>query len=271
MNDEQFRQLLDYFGYSWQGYRKVRKGVIKRLHRHMQQLDIHDAADYIARIQSVPEIRREVRRLMTVSISRFFRDPPLWECIKRKLIPDILSRHPALVKVWFAGCALGQEAYSMKMLWLLLQEESGPLPPLSLTATDINQEYLDMAIAGVYSNHITREVPRNYLEKFFRCHHGEYFIKEEVKQNISWQLHDLIDTSPVNGPFHMIFLRNNLLTYYKREFQEDPIHRFTEALITGGYLIIGAREELFVTLDKIARVDDYPGIFQKQPPHEMCE
>jgi chemotaxis protein methyltransferase CheR len=91
MNDDQFRQLLDHFGYSWQGYRKVRKGVFKRLMRHMRELDVRDVDDYLARITSSPDIRMETRRLMTVSFSRFFRDRPLWKIIKAKLLPEILS------------------------------------------------------------------------------------------------------------------------------------------------------------------------------------
>jgi len=263
MNDDQFRKLLDQFGLSWQGYRKVRKGVIKRLVRHRQELDIRDADIYLERIQSLPEIRRETQRLMTVSISRFFRDRSLWEYIKEKLIPEILSRNPDQVNVWSAGCALGQEVYSFKMLWLLLDDESGPLPPLSLIGTDINQEYLDMAVSGVFSDHVIKEMPANYLKRFFQYDQAQYFIAEELKQNITWQLHDFTDKAPVNGPFHMIFLRNNLLTYYKKDSQEGPIRRLTETLTTGGYLIIGAHEKLLVDAPKLIRVDDYPGIYLK--------
>jgi chemotaxis protein methyltransferase CheR len=264
MNDTQFRQLLDHFGLSWQGYRKVRKGVIKRLMRHMRQLNVHDVDDYLARITSSLDIRMETRRLMTVSISRFFRDRPLWKIIKEKLLPEILSRHPERVNVWSAGCALGQEVYSFQMLWLFLEGAKGPLPPLSFIATDINQKYLDLAISGIYDEHAIKEVPRDCLERFFRYDQGRYMIAEALKQNISWHLHDLTDAPPMNGPFQMIFLRNNLLTYCKEEFHEGPISRFTELLTPGGYLIIGAREHIPFDDQKLIKIDDYAGIFQKR-------
>jgi len=104
---------------------------------------------------------------MTVSISRFFRDRSLWEYIKEKLIPEILSRNPDQVNVWSAGCALGQEVYSFKMLWLLLDDESGPLPPLSLIGTDINQEYLDMAVSGVFQRPCHQRDASELSEKIF--------------------------------------------------------------------------------------------------------
>jgi chemotaxis protein methyltransferase CheR len=264
MNDDQFRQLLDDFGCSWQGYRRVRKMVIKRLVRHMQKLDVRDFDDYQERIKSVAEIRQKTKQLMTVPISRFFRDRPLWKCIKEKLIPEILSGNPARVNVWSAGCALGQELYSFKMLWLLLGDESVPLPKLSLIATDINEEYLDKAAPGVYDDHVIGTIPENYLKRFFQYDRGRYFITEDLKRNITWELLDLMNAMPIKDYFHIIFLRNNLLTYYKKEFHEGPVGRCIDALTSGGYLIIGARENMLVDEQKLSRIHDYHGIFQKK-------
>ncbi|MEN6489510.1 MAG: CheR family methyltransferase [Smithella sp.] len=264
MNDDQFRRILDDLGYSWQGYRKVRKRVIKRLVRHMQQLDIRDVDDYREKIRSAAEIRQKTQQLMAVSISRFFRDRPLWKCIKDKLIPEILSGKPARVNVWSAGCALGQEIYSFKMLWLLLQDESIPLPPLSLVATDINRECLDKAAGGEYDEHVVKTLPENYLKRFFLYDRGRYFVIDDLKQDITWQLHDLMSITPPKDYFHIIFLRNNLLTYYKKEFHEGPVNRCIDALTRGGYLIVGARENIFVDEQKLSRVRDFHGIFRKK-------
>jgi chemotaxis methyl-accepting protein methylase len=263
MNDDQFRQLLDDLGFSWQGYRKVRKGVMKRLVRHMRLLHISDAGDYLKRIRAVPEMRREAERLMTVPISRFFRDRPLWSAIKEKLLPDILSTDPACVRVWSAGCALGQEVYSFKMIWLLWEDGSGPLPPLILTATDMNQEYLDMAASGVYGSHISKDIPEACLKRFFRYDGQHYFVADTLKRDISWQRHDLAGSIPMAGPFHLIFLRNNLLTYYKEGLREGPLGRIAETLTAGGYLIIGAREVMPLAGQKLKRFEDYPGIFRE--------
>jgi len=264
MNDKHFRQLLDELGYSWQGYRRVRKGVIKRLVHHMRQLDIRDVDGYLQRIRSEPDIRREARRLMTVSISRFFRDPPVWNCIETKLVPELLSRGPAVVTAWFAGCSLGQEVYSFKMLWLLLENQTGPLPQLSLTATDVNPEYLNMAAAGVYRDHIIKEIPGKCLERFFRRDRGLCLLAEDVKRDISWQRHDLTGPAPMKGPFHMIFMRNSLLTYCKEEFRGSHVGRLSESLAPRGYLIIGAREEMPADVKDLYRVDDCPCVFRKR-------
>ncbi|MEN6375267.1 MAG: CheR family methyltransferase [Smithella sp.] len=265
MNDDQFRRLLDDFGYSWQGYRKVRKRVMQRLVRHMQRLDVRDVEDYREKIKSDAEIREKTQQLMTVSISRFFRDRTLWKCIKEKLIPEILSGNPTRVNVWSAGCALGQEVYSFNMLWLLLEEElMDPLPPLFIVATDINQENLDKAACGVYDDHIVKTILGNCLKRFFHYDEGRYLIADDLKQNITWQLNDLTNVMPMKDYFHIIFLRNNLLTYYKQEFYKEPVDRIIDALTRGGYLIIGAREKIFVDEQKLSRVHNIHGIFQKK-------
>ena len=265
MNDDQFRRILEDFGYSWQGYRKVRKRVIRRLVRHMQRLDARDVDDYREKIKSDAEIREKTQQLMTVSISRFFRDRTLWTCIKEKLIPEILSGNPARVNVWSAGCARGQEIYSFKMLWLLLEEESMmPLPPLFIVATDINKENLHGAACGVYDEHIVKTIPDNCLKRFFHYDRGQYVISEQIRLNIIWQQNDLMNTKPPRDYFHIIFMRNNLLTYYKKELYEGPVNGIIEALTNGGYLIIGARENMVVDEHKLARIHNIHGIFQKR-------
>jgi chemotaxis protein methyltransferase CheR len=93
MNNYQFSQLLDRLDLSWQGYRKGRKGVKKRIGRHMQRLDCHNLEEYFHIMDNIPEVLRDVELLMTVSISRFFRDRLLWQALEEEIIPDILNKY----------------------------------------------------------------------------------------------------------------------------------------------------------------------------------
>lgn len=263
MNDDQFRKILDDLGLCWRGYRKVRKGVIKRLVRHMQQTGIRDSDEYLESIRSRPDVRGEVGRLATVSISRFFRDHSLWTYIEKKIIPDILSRDPSYVRVWSAGCALGQEAYSFSILWSFMNESNSSLPPLSLLATDMNQEYLDTAFAGVFEKHIIKEIPKDFTDRFIRYENGRVVLTDPIRNRITWQFHDLTCSPPPDREFHIIFVRNSLLTYYRDEIQKTGLKRIIDSLAADGYLIIGASEKLPADCPDLLKVRDCSGVFRK--------
>lgn len=113
MDDQQFRQLLKYFGLSWRGYRKVRKGVKKRIRRHMNVLGCHDISAYLLELDRSDKLRHECELLMTVSISRFFRDGKLWEVLQTGILPGLIEKSVEKMRVWSAGCASGEEVYSI--------------------------------------------------------------------------------------------------------------------------------------------------------------
>jgi len=95
MDDKQFRQLLNWFGLSWDGYRKVRKGVKKRIRRHMQQLGCQNMEAYFLSLDKSEELRLQSERLMTVSISRFFRDRHLWKTLENRILRSIIEKKRA--------------------------------------------------------------------------------------------------------------------------------------------------------------------------------
>ena len=103
MDDQQFRQLLDYFGYSWKGYRKVRRGVKKRIVKHMQETGCRTVNAYLRALARDGELRHQCESVMCVSISRFFRDRLLWELIEDQLIPEFIEKRIPKVKIWSAG------------------------------------------------------------------------------------------------------------------------------------------------------------------------
>lgn len=259
MDDAWFAQLLEFMGGSWKGFRKVRKGVKKRVARHMQSLGCRSMDDYLERITSDPAARAECERLMTVSISRFFRDLRLWEIIETRVLPEILQKTGERVRVWFAGCAGGEEVYSFKIVWERLAAAQAPLPALVLIATDLNPENLERARQGIYPKGALRELDTDTRELWFEPAGKDRFaVKPHLKEGIVWQKKDLLHDDPPGSAFDIVFLRNNLLTYYTEAVMQEAFHCVVDAVAPDGFLVIGAKEEMPEEgVSRLARFDRY--------------
>ncbi|MBW1896730.1 MAG: hypothetical protein JRI47_06700, partial [Deltaproteobacteria bacterium] len=159
MDDQQFRQLLRLFDLSWEGYRKVRKGVKKRISRHMHTRGYRTMDGYLSALGQSPEDRQACERLLTVSISRFFRDPSLWQALENEILPEIITVNRDKVNAWSAGCACGEEAYSLKILWDVMRSDYQECPALHVLATDSNPVYLNKARNGIYTRSSLKEMP----------------------------------------------------------------------------------------------------------------
>jgi chemotaxis methyl-accepting protein methylase len=257
------RRLLDRFGFSWAGYRRVRKGVKKRLTRHLQETGCSNIGDYIKAIESDREVRLRFECLMTDSTSRFFRDRALWQNIQDRILP-LLAKATRHVMVWSAGCASGEEVYSFKMLWEDMQESRAGLPHLSILATDLCPDYLERARAAVYPPSSLKEVPEAMRSAYFETSgEAEYAVKSWIKTGISWQVHDLL-SDPPGAAFDLIFMRNNLLTYYRDEVRIPALMKASDRLAPRGFLIIGSHERLPVEPEGVKPYKDTPCVFQKQ-------
>ncbi len=266
MHDGHFRQILDHFGYSWAGFRRVRKGVKKRLARHMQTVNCHGVNAYIAAIEKNDIVRQDFRYCMTVSIGRFFRDRGLWEVLQSRILPLLSQTSSQTLQIWFAGCAAGEEVYSFKILWEQFQKSHVQTPRLQILATDLNPAYLYRAQAAVYPKSSFREVPekiqKQNFEKFSR---GRYRLNSNFKKGIEWRIHDLLSEPPDNR-FHIIFLRNNLLTYYDDCIKIPTFKLVTKSLLPGGFMIIGSHEKAPIEDEDLSPFEEISCILQSQGP-----
>ena len=264
MDDQQFRNLLDFLGLSWAGYRKVRKGVRKRVSRFMQELRFCGIDEFLSAMEGNPELRNQAEILMTVSISRFFRDRKLWEALERHILPGIIVKGDDKVKVWSAGCACGEEVYSFKILWDTMQRRFERLPELELWATDMNPLYLEKAREGIYPLSSLKELPPEWWVAYFSSMtESRFMVSDFLKEGVLWKVNDLLSDIPPQTEFQLIFLRNNLLTYYKDEIKKTALGRVIESLAPGGFLIIGAHEKLPGECQALAPFPHHPNIFQR--------
>lgn len=245
MDPRDFALLLDRFALRAEGYRRVRRGVHKRIVRHMQQLGCPSMRAYLGRLDADGGAEAEARRLLDVSISRFFRDAELWQALEKEILPSLLEEFPDGLRAWSAGCALGQEAYSLSILWALQAERKPAAADLRLWATDVNAAYLARAMEGLYPARALARMPAEVRERFFRPA-GKHTVRvvEALREGIRWQLHDLAAEPPPARDFHIVFLRNSLLTYYRDEIVEAALPAVVGSLAPGGCLVIGRKERL---------------------------
>jgi len=264
MDDRQFLGLLEFLGLSWQGYRKVRKGVKKRVASHMQTLGCCSMAEYLERLERQEEIRKQCEQRMGVSISRFYRDRRLWEVLEGKILPELLETCGGRMRVWSAGCGCGEEVYSLRILWEHMGRSHKSLPVLNITAADVNPLYIEKAQYALYPSSSLREVPEDLRAACFEAQPGgkRFMVKPYLREDIAWRTHDFFSGAPGLG-FHLIFLRNNLLTYYQDQRIGPVLVHILNALAVGGYLVVGSHEKLAFQSAGFAACPCLPYAFKK--------
>ena len=265
MNDQQFRQLLNRYEFSWTGYRKVRKGVKKRIRRYMKSLKLSNVEAFLAELDKNDEIRHQCELLMTVSISRFFRDRLFWQGFKENILPEVMNGDREKIKFWSAGCACGEEVYSFKIIWNMLNDRYLNVPDLEVLATDINPIYLERARTGIYPASSLKEVTKENQFRYFKQRGGKklFEVKASLKKGVTWKVHHLL-SDPPESDFDIIFLRNNVLTYYEDPLKKKAFRIILDSLAPHGLLIIGAHESLPFQPKDLTAVSPHPFVFRKK-------
>ena len=264
LDDKEFSQLLNHLERSWAGYRKVRKGVKKRVRRHMEALGCKTVEPYIRAIDTDSSIRAACEELLAVTISRFFRDQRMWEQLQDRFWPRLARRFGGTIHAWSAGCASGEEPYSLAIMCETQRAQDTRLPKVQILATDANRTCLERAIKGIYAPSSLKEVSDQVKHRWFQKVPGkkQWQIDEKLRQRIDWRFHQLLDPPP-RGTFHLILLRNNLLTYYTGRCLDMAFKGILGALADGGLLIVGSHEQLPAQTRGLRRSGLCPWIYTK--------
>lgn len=231
----------------WQGFRRVRGQVVKRLDRRLKELQLADPPAYRAYLQKHPEEWRVVDGLCRVVVSRFYRDRLVYARLEQDVLPTLAARiggeGGSRLRVWSAGCASGEEPYSVAMLWLLLLQARYPTISLEVLATDAEPQLLRRADAACYPHSSVKNLPMSWREQGFAKEKDRYCLRPAFKAPVRFQLHDI--RGPVlEGPFHLILCRNLVFTYFDQELQLACLENLATALVPEGYLIVSPREQL---------------------------
>ena len=246
MNSSDFvkflQSILPAMGYRWERFN--RRNIRRRVRSRMESLRIYELEKYAERVTRDAAEQAALDSLLRLTITRFFRNSWLWSDL-RSLVQEIesLLDGDESLGIWSAGCAGGEEPFSMAMLMDDLSRSGHVKHPWTILGTDTDTHSLKRAMEAAYRWGSVREVPRHLLDRWFREDDGLWILDEEVRNFVTVRQHDLITLDPP-GQFHMVLLRNSILTYNTDEVQRKVLGRIHECLLTPGYLVIGRTENM---------------------------
>ena len=231
----------------WEGFRRVRRQVCRRVARRMRELGVANAAAYRARLESDPTEWQRLDAMCRITISRCFRDRSVFATLETRVLPALAARARAAgratLRAWCAGCASGEEVYSLAALWTSRLAPRWPELRLAIVATDFDPELLDRARRGSFRVSSLREVPAEVLPEAFLPHEQGYVVSEAIREGIEFRCQDLREETP-EGAFDLILCRNLAFTYFAVELQREALARLLDHLQPGGALVVGLHESL---------------------------
>jgi chemotaxis protein methyltransferase CheR len=216
----------------------------RRLASRMRAHHVSDYQSYLYILKKHPEELDALLDNLTINLTYFFRDQSVFEALRKEVLAPLIRErdHPGRrqLRLWSAGCATGEEPYSLAILLHQLLGASLPHWDITLLATDLDEKALAKARAGVYDAFSFREVSAQELSPYFTIQNGRYHLVPEVKSLVTFQRHDLLgDSYPSNMD---VILCRNVLIYFTREQHDYIFTMFHRALKDGGVLVTGKTE-----------------------------
>jgi len=235
--------LLERTGRDFSWYR--RPMLRRRLRRRIGLRGLANVGEYVALLRSSPEELQCLLKDFLISVTEFFRQPDAWQALEEQVLPRVIDECIASaspVRVWTAGCATGEESYSIAML---LQEQitsRGADIPIQVFGSDIDVDALDVARAGSYPESIAGAMPLHRLARFFEMHGDRYVVRKALRENVLFAPQDLV-RDPSFSKLDLIICRN-VLIYLEPAQQSRILEVFHFALKPGGVLFLGKSESL---------------------------
>lgn len=193
---------------------------------------------YIQLLKSDKAVFEEFVNYLTINVSEFYRNPDQWEMLDKQIIPELISKFGKNLKIWSAACSTGDEPYSLVMAL----SRHLPLNQIKIFATDIDNQVIEKAKAGLYSAKSIVSVPEDLKKKYFTQVGPSYQISPEIKARVEFKSHNLLKDAYPTG-CHLIVCRN-VLIYFTEEAKEEVFVKFNKSLAPGGVLFIGSTEQI---------------------------
>ena len=230
------------WGHEFSGYGQA--FIKRRIRKAMSRHGLQHISELIPRVLHETNFFQGIIQDISIPVTEMFRDPHFWVALREQVFP--LLRTWPYFKIWHAGCATGNEVYSLA----ILLEEAGLLQRATIYATDFNDVVLQKARAGVFSLKEIQEASANYLKaggqfslnQYYHAHGDGAEMKSSLKKQIVWANHNLT-VDNVFGEMNLILCRN-VLIYFNQPLQNRALELFTDSLVTGGYLCLGNKESL---------------------------
>jgi chemotaxis protein methyltransferase CheR len=255
--DEFLRWALPRLGLEWAGFRKVRRQVCRRIGRRLGVLGLCDLDAYHDYLDANPREWAALSALTPITISRFYRDRGVFDALGAEVVPALAETARASgrdgVSAWSAGCASGEEAYTLALM------------SVDVLATDVDPVMLRRARHASYGASSVRDLPEEWLERGFERRSELYVVRPDIRRHVTVRRHDL-RAAPPPGPFDLVLCRNVAFTYFAPDVQRSVLAKLTGAVGLGGALVIGIHERLPEPAAGLAPWPGTRGVFRHVTP-----
>jgi chemotaxis protein methyltransferase CheR len=240
--DALLNELFERYGYDFTNY--ARASLKRRINRLLIIDRLPSFAELLFKVKNDPDYLPHVVEEISVNVTEMFRDPQTFRIIREQVLP-LLATHP-FIRIWHAGCATGEEVYSMA----ILLHEAGLLHKSLLYATDINPSVVDNIKRGIFPLSQMKQSSGNYILSGGKKQFSDYYtakydwvkFDEGLKSKMIAATHNLVSDRSFNE-FQMIFCRN-VLIYFDKPLQDKVLTLFDDSLEKLGYLVLGAKETI---------------------------
>ena len=262
-----FVKLLEYLkvtrGFDFSGYKL--SGLVRRVQKRMQQVGLTSYSEYVDYLEVHPDEFLPLFNTVLINVTSFFRDPASWQVLAERILPHILDDKGAdePVRCWSAGCASGEEAYTLAMLLAEALGDAEFRQRVKIYATDADEEALAQARQGSYTAAQVGEVPAALRERYFDKANDRYLFRPDLRRSLVFGRHDLVQDAAISR-VDLLVCRNTLM-YFNAETQGKILSRFHFALNRSGYLFLGKAETLLSHSNNFRPEDLKARIFQRTP------
>jgi len=262
---KEFEGLLDLLrrarGFDFAGYK--RPSLVRRVRKRMQAVRVDTYRDYMAVLEREPSEFDHLFNTVLINVTSFFRDEIPWGYLAEEIVPRILEgKGPAeSIRVWSAGCATGQEAYTLAMVLCEALGLDHFLRRVKIYATDLDDEALIYARQGSYTAKEVEPVSELLRDRYFERQNGRFYFKKPLRRCVIFGRNDLVSDAPISK-IDLLVCRNTLM-YFDSQTQARILNRFHFALRPGGFLFLGKAETLSMYANVFEPVDLQRRVFSK--------
>jgi two-component system CheB/CheR fusion protein len=231
----------------------------------MQAVSIPSISEYLDYLEVHPEEFINMFNTILINVTSFFRDKEAWDYLAKEILPKILEsmKGDETIRIWSAGCASGEEAFTIAMLMVEALGEEGFKNRVKIFATDIDEAALTQARLASYAPKDLEAVPKEFHGKYFQLSGGAYIFRPDLRRSIIFGRHDLVQDAPISH-LDLLICRNTLM-YFNADTQGKVLARFHFALKNTGNLFLGRAELLLTHSDLFTPVNLKYRIFTKCP------
>jgi two-component system, chemotaxis family, CheB/CheR fusion protein len=265
--DPELELLLEYLrrsrGFDFTGYKRA--SLSRRIDKRMQVVGADGYLSYLDHLEVDPEEFTQLFNTILINVTSFFRDAPAWDYLRDEILPRLAAdkRHDGPIRIWSAGCASGEEAYTLAMVTAEALGSDMVRERVKIYATDVDEDALNQARLARYADRQVEGVPPDLLGRYFERNGSGYVFSKDLRRSVIFGRHDLIQDAPISR-IDLLVCRNTLM-YLNAETQAHVLARFNFALREGGHLMLGKAEMLLAHSNLFSSVDLNRRVFRKVP------